>query len=735
MHVMRPLLLVLLLLCSLASSAQAELPSGLRFDWFEESQYAVTRLTYADRAQVRPGEEFTLAVQFAPFALRDDVHFHIYGPKPDHDVSYYPTTVEMINAAGPQASQLTGEAFPAGDNGLAQWGVPAYPEGELHGDQVWLPGQPVVMLKARLAADATPGKKTFYAFTTYMACTEEGCLLPSESLLSWEMEVVATDDPAAAVLSADEMLAARSVSEADYSLPPGFVPPVANTEDLFSGSGDASAGGAKAGAGLDFDNIQTRPGGDAQLPLLTILLLAFLGGLILNFMPCVLPVVSIKVISLVRQVEDHPKTVLAHGLMFSAGIIFMFLLLAVTIALIQAGGTQLGWGAQFQSAEFNLVMATLIFIFGLSLAGVFTIKPPALVTHAGEQLAEKEGLSGSFFKGALATVLGTPCVGPFLGPALGVAFTREWYDTIWIFLVVGVGMAVPYLLLLPFIMRLGRRERGTLSRKLQESKTWLVDFERVMAFLMFATVVYILHIFYGVVGGEALIWTLAFLVVIAFSAWLWGRLISGGSRLLPAAVASVLVVVLIGGYLTLSQITAFAGYFGRTTELVSGDIMERQQQNMPAPQAHDPSRPMMSTKHPGWEEFNIERLKYLTGEGVTVLIDFTADWCPNCKTNEVVALGLESSKQLASELGIVYMVADWTKKQKPDEIGSTLRKLGYASIPLTAIFPGSNPNSPILLDGLFSATTLHEKMREAAGVEEAAQSTEAAEAGGDAGAS
>jgi thiol:disulfide interchange protein DsbD len=402
----------------------------------------------------------------------------------------------------------------------------------------------------------------------------------------------------------------------------------------------------------------------------------------------------------------------------------MFLILAVVIALVQAGGTQLGWGSQFQSAEFNLVMATLIFVFGLSLAGVFTIKPPALVTHAGEQLAEKEGLSGSFFKGALATVLGTPCVGPFLGPALGVAFTREWYDTIWIFLVVGVGMAIPYLLMLPFIMRLGRRERGTLSRKLQESKSWLVDFERVMAFLMFATVVYILHIFYGVVGGEALIWTLAFLVVVAFAAWLWGRMISGGSRLLPAAVSSVLVVVMIGGWLTLSQIQAFAAYFGKTTEVVSEEMLQDLQGQMsrvPTPDTAgmDPTRPILSAKHPGWEDFNIARLKYLTSQGTTVLIDFTADWCPNCKTNEAVALGIESTKQLASELGIVFMVADWTRKEKPDHIGNTLRALGYASIPLTAIFPGSNPNSPILLDGLFGPATLHERMREAVGVSSA----------------
>jgi thiol:disulfide interchange protein len=695
-----------------ALPARAELPDDLRGDWFGESQYAVERFLYADRTQVRPGEEFTLAVQFSPFHRGEDVKFHIYSNVESPDGAYIPSTLEIINAEAPQKSVLTSEVWPAGNNGEVDWDAPAWPTGVDHNGQLWLEGQPVVLIHGRLRPDAEPGPKKFYAVTTFTSCTTEMCLSPSEVLLEWEVEAIPADSTAAPpVLTAQQLYEAKPYTEDDFSLPPDFVHPDATKSSVLKPEG---------GGKLNLSNIQSKPGGTQGLSLWQILLGALLGGLILNFMPCVLPVVSIKVISLVRQVEDHPKTVLAHGLAFSGGIIFMFFVLAVVIAMVQASGTQLGWGAQFQSAEFNLAMATLIFVFGLSLAGVFTIKPPKALTEAGEHLAEKEGLTGSFFKGALATILGTPCVGPLLGPALSVAFQRTWFETLWIFLVVGAGMALPYLLMLPFIMRMGRRERGVMSRHLQESRHWLVDFERVMAFLMFGTAVYLLNILYGVLGGEAIIWTLGFFTIVGFAAWLWGRMVSGGPRYVPAAVVSVLTALVIGAWLTLSQITAFAMYFGRTPEAMpqatgpNGLAITPAPLTQPVPgtTAVDPSQPILSGKHLGWEEFNLDRLQYLTDKGQTVLVDFTADWCPNCKTNELVALNIDSTRKLREELGITFMVADWTKKDKA--IGTTLRQLGYVSIPLTAIFPGSNPNSPLLLEGVFGASLLHQRMREAA---------------------
>jgi thiol:disulfide interchange protein len=690
-----------------AGTAAGGLPKELRGDEFAESQYAVARQLYADRSKLHPGDDFTLAVQFLPFHRGDGLSFHIYSDVPSADGMYTPTKLEIVNADAPQPLLAQDNApAPSGDNRDVTWSKPVFPAGESHAGQLWLTGQPVVTVHGKLSPTAAAGPKTFYAIATFTSCTTDFCLSPSEVVLKWELEVVAPSAAVGTILTEAQLQAPQPYSEALFSLP-GQTPAAPMN---LAPSPPAVAGTAGP---IDWGKIQTKPGGMGQIPLWRLLLLSFIGGLILNFMPCVLPVVSIKVISLVRQVEDHPKTVLAHGVAFALGIMFMFLVAAIVIALIQAGGTKLGWGSQFQSPEFNVVMVALIFAFALSLAGVYTIKPPQAVTAAGEHLAEREGLSGSFFKGALATVLGTPCVGPFLGPALGVAFQRSWFDTIWIFFVVGLGMAVPYLAMLPFVMHMGRRERGTLSRKLQESKHWLVDFERVMAFLMFGTVVYLLNILFGVVGGQAIIWTLAFLVVIGFAAWLWGRLISDGPRRLPLALSSVIVIIGLGAWLTLSHVPAFAMYFGiQTPEVVAvGDTgMSAGRGGGGAAASAPGSQPNLSAKHPGWEEFDIPRLEYLVGHGTTVLVDFTADWCPNCKTNEAVALNIDSTRQLRDQLGIVFMVADWTKKDK--QITSTLASLGYSSIPLSVIFPASNPNAPILLDGVFGPAELQEKMKQ-----------------------
>jgi thiol:disulfide interchange protein len=732
MHAMKRTLLLLLtaaLVVLGTGLANAKLPDDLRGDEFAESQYAVARSLYADKTQLHPGDDVTLAVQFLPFH-RGDVKFHMYSDVPSEDGAYIETKLTMVDAANPQ-KLVTVEgnpAAPVGDNGAVAWDKPVFPAGVLHGDavkQLWLEGQPVVTIHGKLSPDAKPGPKTFYAVVTFMSCTENFCLAPSEVVLKWTLDVVPAGTAVGAALTTDQLMAPVPYSEDLFALP-GETPAASAGAPEGSQTANPVAGQPVTGSShaINWSNIKTKPGGATQMPLWKLLLLSFVGGLILNFMPCVLPVVSIKVISLVRQVEDHPRTVLAHGIAFSLGIIFMFLVAAIVIALIQAGGTKLGWGAQFQSPEFNVVMASIIFAFGLSLAGVYTMKPPHAITAAGEHLAEKEGLTGSFFKGVLATVLGTPCVGPFLGPALGVAFQRTWFDTLWIFFVVGIGMAIPYLAMLPFIMHLGRRERGTLSRKLQESRHWLVDFERVMAFLMFGTVVYLLNILFGVVGGEAIIWTLAFLVVIGFAAWLWGRMTSAGPRLLPAAVVSVLAVLVLGAWVTLSRVPAFAMYFGGQTPAVIPGKMTGQrdlpggtQPALPgvtsAVAADDPSQPHPSAKHPGWEDYNRARLEYLISQGKTVLVDFTADWCPNCKTNEAVSLNIDSTRQLRDQLGIVFMVADWTKRDK--EITDTLRSLGYSSIPLTAIFSASHPNSPILLDGVYGPTELHQKMQDSVG--------------------
>jgi len=630
--------------------AAASLPRDLRADQFEESQYAVLRDTFADRAQARPGEEFTLAVRLTPFD-NGTVKFHTYGSEPSEDGSYIPTALTMDAAEG------------------VTWSKPVFPPGIKHDTQMWLPEQAVITVSGKLGDNAQPGKRTFTGKLVVSACTEEMCLAPSEIPLTWELEVVAKDySGTIAVLSSDELLKPVKVDMGRYMLPqreeaaPPRIPTLGGT--------------------IKWDQLKVQTMGEKAKSIWLVLGLALLGGLILNIMPCVLPVVSIKVISLARQMEEEPRTVVGHAVCFSSGIIAAFLALAVVVAIIQAGGMQLGWGFQFQNPAFLIVMMSIIFIFGMSLAGVFTIKPPRVLAETGERLAEKEGLGGSFFKGILATVLGTPCVGPFLGPALGYAFTRSTREILLIFLAVGLGMAFPYMLLIvnPHFLHMGRRERGEFSRRIMATKGWLVDFERVMAFVLFATVVYLLYILEGVAGGKVVVWTLAFLVALAFACWLWGRLTTLGWR--GVAIAAAASVLILGA----------AGWVSYREAHLAVAVVSKTQL--------------------AWEPFSVSSLEQYAGQGRTVLVDFTADWCPNCKYNEATALNTNATKKLIEELNVATLKADWTVRDK--DIGWALRQLGFASVPLTAIFPAGDPNRPILLDGVYTAARLHDALRAAA---------------------
>ena len=642
----------------LGNAAFAEEPAS-EFDLaaFVESENAVLLDFESSAQQVKPGDEFVLSLRLTPYE-----GLHLYGVEPTDNMSVIPAELALDEADG------------------IEWGQIKWPAGILHetplGDAYWLLGQQVVLIPGTVAADAAPGARTVTGTLLISACSEEFCLAPNQVPVQWEIEIVPADYAGEITHSSNEELLALVEVDLDrYVIP--------EPESEVGGGLDLSSEGA--GGGVDLGNLEIQKSTD--LPLWQILVLALLGGLILNVMPCVLPVVSIKVIDLVGAVGGggKPADTVRHGLLFAFGIIATFLAGAAVIAVIQALGSELNWGFQFQNPTFVLVMSIIIFLFGLSLADVFKIKAPAAVTAGGGSLAKSEGASGSFFKGVLATVLGTPCVGPFLGPALAVAFTLTWMHTILIFLFVGIGMALPYFVMLPFLSKLSKRDRGRLSRKLQESKDWMDHFKHAMAFLMFATVIYLLYIMQGVLGGVALIWSLVMLLGVALAAWLWGTLIHLKRNPYLWAAASAILVLLLTGWFCLPRVYAQTGGGG---EAISAE------------------------SHPGWEAFDLAMLQEYTGEGRTVLVDFTADWCPNCKTNEAVALNIESTMELKEELGIVFMVADFTQRDK--EIGDTLRALGFTSVPLTAIFPGNDPNAPILLDGLFGPARIQEAMREAA---------------------
>ncbi len=239
-------------------------------------------------------------------------------------------------------------------------------------------------------------------------------------------------------------------------------------------------------------------------------LLAIAGGVVLNLMPCVLPVLSIKALSLVRHAQHAPREVRMQGLAYAAGVLVSFGLVAGALIVLRAAGAEIGWGFQLQSPIFLTVMIYVLFAVGLSLSGVFTVGEG--VAGIGNELASKEGYTGSFFTGALATLVATPCTAPFMAAAIGFAITQPWYVSFAVFEAIGVGLALPYVAL---AFSPGAR------RFLPKPGAWMDKFKQVLAFPVYGTAVWLAFVLASESGSIGVTAALAGLVLIAFAAWLY----------------------------------------------------------------------------------------------------------------------------------------------------------------------------------------------------------------------
>jgi thiol:disulfide interchange protein DsbD len=397
------------------------------------------------------------------------------------------------------------------------------------------------------------------------------------------------------------------------------------------------------------------------------LLLAFVGGFILNFMPCVLPVISIKVLGFVQQAGEDPKQVFRLGLVFTAGILASFLALAILVLLLKQTGQQVGWGFQFQHPVFVIVMAVIVQLFALSLFGLFYISAPA-GQAAIDKAASQEGIAGTFFKGVLATTLSTPCTAPFLGTAVGFAFTESWWVVITIFMVVGLGMAFPYLVL---------TAKPGWMRFIPRPGVWMEKFKESLGFLLLATVIWLLRVLGAQVGFEQALWIAAFLVVISFAVWCVSRYtdLTSSSRRKLTVWSIALVVVGVGYYFCIATVPGLG---------------------LPSPQMPISSSERRPTKGEiDWQPFTIDALEMQLSLGKTVFLDFTAEWCLTCKVNEQAVIDTKPVVARMKALKVVAMKADWTR-QDP-QISALLHKFGRSGVPLYVIFPAGRPTEPIVL--------------------------------------
>ncbi|WP_018970114.1 protein-disulfide reductase DsbD family protein [Rubritalea marina] len=393
--------------------------------------------------------------------------------------------------------------------------------------------------------------------------------------------------------------------------------------------------------------------GDAEKPaveadgLATPLVFAslLLGGLILNLMPCVFPVIGLKIMGFVQQAGEDTKKIKLHGLTFTVGVLLSFLVLAAVLFPLKATTTL---GAQLQEPWVVFSVLIVMFMLALSMAGVFEIG--ATATSAGGSLTQKDGLAGSFFSGVLAVVIATPCSAPFLGPAIGAAWKFNGPLFFMALLTMGVGLALPYITLSFF---------PSLVNKLPRPGAWMESFKQGMSFLLFATAGYLLWIYNAQVGdvGQKGLAVMLGLTLFATAGWIYGRWNTLAKPAKTRAIAKLLTILFFAGGFVIA---------------------------MP-PKAQDPELAAAEAAVPEilWEKWTPERERELRDAGTPVFVDFTAKWCLTCQTNKATAYTAEV-RQYIHDNGIVTLKADMTSSNA--EATKAIHALDRSAIPVNVLY-------------------------------------------------
>ena len=380
---------------------------------------------------------------------------------------------------------------------------------------------------------------------------------------------------------------------------------------------------------------------------LAALAFALVGGVLLNLMPCVFPVLGIKVMGFVEHAHGDARAMRLQGVIFSVGVVLSFLALAGLMLALRAGGTQLGWGFQLQSPVVVALLATLFFVLALNLSGVF--EWGAFAQSVTSSLTAKGRYADAFLSGVLATVVATPCTAPFMGAAVGFTLTQDAALSLAIFATLGVGMALPVLLFSLF---------PRLLKRLPKPGAWMETFKQVLAFPLYATVAWLAWVLGAQAGNDAVFGLLAGLVLVAMGAWMYGRLLRA-QGLWRAAVAALLIA------------TGLAVAW-------------------PGPGSAAPAEALVVRKGElPWQAWSPEKVSELTAAGKPVFVDFTAAWCVTCQVNKRIALHNAQVIAAFAAHEVVALRADWTR-QDP-RITATLAQLGRNAVPVYALYlPGES---------------------------------------------
>ena len=421
-----------------------------------------------------------------------------------------------------------------------------------------------------------------------------------------------------------------------------------SAQTLKSGS---MAGGQISVQALDF------------LQLLQAIGFALVGGLILNVMPCVLPVISLKIFGFVSEAGGRPERAFRLALAFAGGILACFGLLGLGVIVLRNAGANVGWGFQFQDERFVLIIACIVFAFALNLLGVYEITVSAGATGGLARLASGHGYAGAFFQGVFATVLATPCTAPFLGTASAFAFAQPPLITFMIFFSVGVGMAAPYLLL---------AVNPKWLAYLPKPGDWMVRIKQVFGFLLLGTVLWLAWILGQLKGVQEMAVLGALLLLIGIVAWIkgsfWSPVASRRSKWLSAGAIGAVIILAIAGY----------SFFTAPSKLV-------------------------------WQKFSQESLDAALDSGQPIFVDFTADWCITCKANERFAIDTTSVRNAFAQRKVIMLRADWTNGDPA--ITEILKQHGRAGVPMYLVYPGGKNREPAVLPELITAQTVLDALK------------------------
>ncbi len=406
--------------------------------------------------------------------------------------------------------------------------------------------------------------------------------------------------------------------------------------------------------------------------LLLFMAFAFLGGMILNLMPCVFPVLSMKALSFTKNVGESQQKQRMDGIVYTAGVIVAFVALASVLIMLRAGGEAVGWAFQFQQPWFLAFIVYLFFLMGLSLSGVFEIGTGFM--GAGGSLTNASGYKGSFFTGVLATTVATPCTAPFMGPAIGFALSQPWIVAMAVFVALGLGMAAP-ILVLSFV--------PALFRYLPKPGPWMETFKQFMAFPLYASALFFLWVLGNQVGVMGMTSVMGICVLFAFAAWLYQRRFSMGMIMRMANYAIGLGTMALALYLTQSP---FMQTLAPSVAAAEGTNTPPAGQNFQA--------------------FNRQRVDELRAEGRPVFVNMTAAWCITCLANEQTSLSTDRVQQAMLDNDITYMKGDWTNEDP--EITAVLEEFNRPSVPLYVLYPGDPEQEPVILPQILTPGILTE---------------------------